>query len=439
MKKTIRPSWLVLLSVLSFAMIACGSDDEQEPTTKPTSEEDRDYIYFTAHTPNSLKESGSAGFGVFSYYVNDSLYAQDNTPPTFMYNQQVKYSGAEWQYEPLGTWKGYLSFFAYAPWKKISPSWANPADDAESEKNITYVSTNKDTADPIIKYVVDTNPTTSVDLMWGVATTDGYTTNTGENLSYVKAGKPYLNITSPQSSADKLDFTFRHALAKLNVTIDYNDKYGDIETLKRTKVFVREVTIGGFVMQGALNLNNRKANIPNWKAYDGISDLEYTNGVTFRDGRIDGKEGTVDGASANEKYLGLNHTIIQSTPYETETDENGNTIFASSWNQANPGVTTKTVNLFNSEDVNAPIYVIPLENEDIFMGIRYDVEIIDPKLTGKLSDKVTNGALIGNAYQITIHWGVGSEVKMQAGKEYTINLHLPGWDDATGTVKDWTE
>lgn len=407
-------------------------------SAKPTSGDDSIYVHFNAHVPNSLKQPAAKGFGVFSYYDDNILYSLDYTKPNYMYNQQVKYTGAEWNYEPLRTWQGYLSFFAYAPWTYVDPSWGFPVGDSKSEKNITSISTNRDTGDPIIKYVVDPNPATSVDLMWGVATSDGYTTTTGNNLSYVEAGKPYLNITSPQNSTNKLDFTLRHALAKLNVTIDYYNAFGDFEKTRQTKMFVRKVIIGGCAMQGALNLNNTKANIPNWKAYDGTSNLGNTNNITIYDGRRDGNEGTLDGADAEETNLGLNHAIIQSTPYETEVDENGNTVFTSSWNQANPGVTTKTVNLFNSEDVSAPIYVIPMENKDFFIEIVYDVETVDPTLQGKLSDGVTNGISIENIMQKFVLFG--TQAQIQAGKEYTINLHLEYTSvKATGTVQDWTE
>ena len=71
-----------------------------------------------------------------------------------------------------------MTFFAYAPYTEFEPTTGEvvvPANTSteKAEKiqkyNIISVNKNNATGDPIIKYVVDTDPATSVDLLFGVA------------------------------------------------------------------------------------------------------------------------------------------------------------------------------------------------------------------------------------------------------------------------------
>ena len=162
-----------------------------------------------------------------------------------MYNQQVTYNDGAWAYEPVKYWPNEfgnkaisdevdrLSFFAYAPWVEFIPTTGKPdptgVADADlknyQNKNIIYTKKNDATGDPIINYVVDTDPATSVDLLWGVAadtaTTKYYKAISEDGGSKVKPGLPFIDLVKPTTGNDKLSFNLMHALAKIQVTIDY--------------------------------------------------------------------------------------------------------------------------------------------------------------------------------------------------------------------------
>ena len=92
-------------------------------------------------------------------------------------------------------------------------------------------------------------------------------------------------------------------------------------------------------MKGALNLNNADNGkyastvigtntyegtpIPNWKAYDGLNEIENEDeDVWFKDGRRDGSEGVIGAVASSEKYIGINPNLIQSSPYVLAYDAN---------------------------------------------------------------------------------------------------------------------
>ncbi len=340
---------------------------------------------------------------------------------------------------PITTLAAYQTEFGFADADEAKAALDDINKDLIQGTNIAQMTRNTATGDPIIKYAVDTNPVSSVDLLWGVAADDYETTWGTTKLSDVKEGFPFIDLVKPSEptgtgAADsKVKFNLRHALAKLLVTIDYiadqetplvtdpgvTDPTSETIDNLETKIFVRQITIGGFVMKGALNLNNIAKNKPNWKNFDGSNEITYEP-VTFKDGRRDGKEGTADGAATNETYLGLNPNILQRTPYEIDAT---NTKFVAAWAAKNTGVTKTTVNLFGRggetiTDGDA-IFVIPMD-QPMDVEIVYDVETINPKLNGKLSDGITNGSTIENKIR---KLNVVGE-KMAAGNFYTLNIHL---------------
>ena len=304
-----------------------------------------------AGTPNDITNEniGNIGFGVFAYYTAGEQY-DNNAKPNFMYNQKVTKAGTatDWTYEPVKYWPNeygnaaesdeidYVTFFAYAPWTKFEPTTGEaivPAfpnsnmTDAEKKaftenqqkKNIISVNKNNVSGDPIVKYVVDTDPATSVDLLWGVAASNAaanYSTiDKSENP--VKAGFPFINLVKPGNPVnDKISFNLKHSLAKVKFTIDYiaDDFTPDGESkpinADETRIFVRSFTVSGWATKGALNLNNTTEGEPLWKDFDGAKDLSF-NDITFNDGRKDSKEGSDNGAQTNEENQGLNPKIIE--------------------------------------------------------------------------------------------------------------------------------
>lgn len=290
-------------------------------------------------------------------------------------------------------------------------------------KNITSISKNNATGDPIVKYVVDTDPKTSVDLLWGVAadnTTPYYTPIVGTNP--VVKGKPFIDLIKPKKpDTDKLKWNLRHALSKLNIDIQYiADQATPVapantpnasETINadETRVYVRWIKIGGFVVKGALNLNNTVADKANWLAYDGNTALT-SELVTFYDGRKDGKEGTENGEAANELPQGLNPVILENY----STDPAAKTA----------GVTKDAVNLFGvGAAKDAPIFVIPT-NDDIDIEICYDVETKDGNLSTFISDGLTHGISVENKIRKSSKDIFGAITKMEDNKFYTIHIIL---------------
>lgn len=453
-----KKSYLVMAAAAAL-FAACSSNDLAESPTvaQPQTVEDGTVnfdVYANRTTtraglPGSITTASlktgdhkDAGFGVFAYYTDNTDYTQYATP-NFMYNQQVKWDDASgtWTYTPVKYWPNEfgstansddvdkVSFFAYAPWVIVTPTNGMPSS-GDKEKNITQMTKNTATGDPVIKYVVDTDPASSVDLLWGVVpAADTYQAVEGTTAApSLTGGTPYLDLVKAQT-ANRIKFDFRHALAKLNVQIDafVDDITNTIELDSKTRIYVRSITIGGFAVKGALNLNNTMADEPLWLEYDGSKEL--TAGVvTYYDGRKDGKEATINGEQKSEKPASLNAALIE----DENTYEGGD--FGTS---AHAGVTKTPVNLFQTAGgADGYIYVIPT-SEQMDVTIIYDVETIDPNLPGYLADGVTHGSSVENRiYKENVF-----SVNIEAGKAYQLKLHLGmtsvkfdaeviNWDDA---------
>ena len=106
------------------------------------------------------------------------------------------------------------------------------------------------------------------------------------------------------------------------------------------------------------------------------------------------------------------------------------------------GVTETPVNLFKTTSttpataLTESIFVIPTY-ETMDVTIVYDVETIDPNLPGYLSDGETHGSSIEN--KITKTAVFGTTTNIEAGKAYTLKLHL-GMTSVKldATVSPWT-
>ena len=384
-------------------------------------------------------QAATAGFGVFAYYTADEPYT-GSSGPSFMYNEKVTYDGSKWVYEPVKYWPNQfgaaasseevdkVSFFAYAPYVEVTPS--NGMVTGDSKNGIVALSRNSVGGDPIVKYVVDMDPGNGVDLCWGVSK-NGLTASIDGNNNHVAAGAPYIDVVKLKLG-DKIEYDFRHALSAINVTIDAAVDATTAGTAvdANTKIYVRSVSFEGLATKGALNLNSTAANGPLWTDFSG-SGIPVAEVLTVYDGRRDGKEG-VEGAEArNETPTGLNPVVIQSKPYN---------------DNPTAGVTKDAVNLFNSTDKNASVFVIP-SSEPLKVTIVYDVETKDDKLATLLSDGVTHGSTVENAISKSIQIG-GSDFSLEAGKKYSIALHIgltsvkfdatvSNWDgNTTGTGMD---
>ena len=427
----------MLVLTAALLMTACSSSNETPASDSRQSEPQA--VSFGAYInrgttrggePGVLTVDGAAsttslqsvGFGVFAYYTDDRLYSQTSLPD-FMYNQQVtKPSTASWVYSPVKYWPNetgaaaesdgidHLSFFAYAPYAEVAPATGRVTDG--STTGITSLTRSNESGDPYVRYFVSFDPAQSVDLCWAT---------------------PHLDQTKPAVNTP-VSFNFKHALAALNVQIsadiDVADHSASTFADTYTRIYVRSVTFQGFADRGQLNLNNDNT-VPAWNNLDCDCDLT-SSPITVHDGRRNGHEGLA--VSLNERPTGLNPAIIQSGAY-TVTPGSPDVL-----TPATTGVTTTTVNLFNSATAEAPIFVIPT-NDQLRVTITYDVETYDAKLINQyLSDGVTNGSSIPNTITATVTNSSSEPITLEAGKKYTINLHLGMTSvKATATVTAWTD
>ena len=441
---------IFLFAAAAALLTACSSEELSNSEVAQQNNAEKTPVAFSIYTPRNVTRAGEAGmqttitvgdaaksgFGVFGYYTNNGNYVETSTP-NFMYNQEVKYNGGSWTYEPVKYWPNEygnkaqsddidkLTFFAYAPYTENTPASGKVAED---QVGITGFTRNTAAGDPYVKYVGSLDPKKCVDLCWGVASGQTWKTIQGVDQTMTD-GMPWMNVQRPQKSlGQKMKFVFKHALSQLNVQIDAdvntNEHDGSMDELDgNTKVFVRSVTFNGFAMKGALNLNNEEANTPNWKGYNCSNEPLQSEEYTIYDGMKDGKEGTGYTAS-NEKVTGLNPSIIQTKGWDADGTEKG--------------VTKTAKNLFKGA-VNDPIYVIPT-GDDMTVTIVYDIETKDANLAGTVSDLETAGVSIENKITKTITLTSSDAMKLEAGKKYTIQLHLGlSQVEFDATVSDWAD
>ena len=440
---------LFFFAAAAAMFAACSSDDglTSQPQTaqQPAAQQ---AVGFDAYTQRALTRAGLAGedmdidnlkkavgekggFGVFAYYTNNNTY-DGLTTPNFMYNQGVFWNTDKWEYSPEKYWPNEygenatsddtdkVTFFAYAPYVALESASTGKVAAAEATSGIVGMSRNSAIGDPFVKYIADLDPSKAVDLLWGVADgDDAYGTSTdvtwnpidGTTDQTMTAGLPWKDVKRPSETDQKLKFTFKHSLSKLNVQVDaYVDGTDATNAVAdNTKIYIRSITFNGFALKGALNLNNTTANKPLWMDFNGANDLEVGEEITIYDGRKDGKEGAA--AATNEKLTGLNDVLIQSDKYT----------LTPSFSATTDGVTKTAVNLFNSTTATDAIYVIPT-GETPKVTIVYDVETYDPNLSTLLSDDKAPGSSIENRISQTISFG--TDAVFEAGKFYTLKLHL---------------
>lgn len=444
---------IILFAAAAALLAACTSDDLRVDAQQQTPQES-DAVAFDVYTQKAVSRAGvtggattalltdgssglsTAGFGVFAYYTDNFDYTPQYVP-NFMYNEQVKYnpSNSAFEYPLTKYWpnehgsaakstdQDRVSFFAYLPYVNTDPSTGFlegvDTSDPENQWGIMGMKRNSLQGDPVIQYITSFDQTKSVDLCWGTTGTSEVTWSTNSATQTIAAGKPWLNVRKPDGVAgndSKVKFTFQHATAKLDVTVQ-TDFTGDWQTLDpssdtKTRVWVRSIRFTGIAQKAALNLNNPKANIARWIDYYGSNELEMGESVTVYDGRKDGSEGVAGAESVNETVLGINPNLIQKEGLIT----------TGAWTTSVDvlGVKATAAPLFRSGDVpaTAGIYVIPT-GEKVDVEIVYDIETIDSKLPVYLSDGETHGSTVENRI---LKQSVFT--KLESGKSYKLALKL---------------
>lgn len=453
---------ILMLAALATLLAACNKNPDVEVPV--TEQEEESPVFFGAYvnrgvttksgvtgtlTTELLKNTSlSKGFGVFGYYTNDEPYGP-SAKPDFMYNQQVSFTGSAWDYSPIKYWPNNfgtsaasdaidrLSFFAYAPFVHVtySTGLVSGEDETDSENyastGIIGLTRNTASGDPMVRYVASMDPTKCVDLCWGVAAGNFTSSVDDSNNNDVKQGEPFMNLIKPKVS-DRLNFDFKHALSALNVQIDTDidvtDHSGDDLNTDETHIYVRSVTFEGFTTKGSLNLNSTWTSsntTPTWLDLAGTSIPDKTPVIVY-DGRRDGKEGVTSAVANNETPTGLNPVVVQSAPYDDAA--------------LTTGVTHTPVNLFNGDDIDTPVLVIP-NGQSMKVTIVYDVETKDSHLAKTLSDGKTPGSSIENNITATVLLSSdSSELLLTSGKKYVVKLHL-GMTSVKmdAIVSDWDE
>lgn len=484
-----------LVFAAAAALFAACSENDLAEGQSPKVQTEPGAVLFDSYVNRATTRSGQngtmtlssdntrklqeTGFGVFGYYTDNNDYSA-LTIPNFFYNQQINWNtivSSKWGYTPVKYWPNEygssaiaddndkVSYFAYAPWVNVVPGNGKPDDQTFG---ITQLSHNSATGDPYVKYIASFDWTKAVDLMWGVvpSASTSWGIVSGETQTLAE-GLPWLNVERPSEAATQADaeqrvkFNFLHALAKLNVQVDYD---ADVtahaespELAEATRVYVRSISFTGFSTKGALNLNNVEPNVPLWKAYDATNDLEPGEVTILNDGRKDGKEGVGGAVASNEPNKFINPALIQQGGWSG--DNKGvlakpQNVFAfpasdkvaADMKIATPSGPTGKIDVLSvtgfaeavgvaasngwdyTADANAkallnwPVMVIP-NGDEITVTIVYDIETVDPNLATKLSDGATKGSSIENRITKTITFK-GDVNYMEAGKKYMIKLHL---------------
>ena len=241
---------VLFFAVAAALFAACSSKDDiaSQAPTAPVGTTGDQAVGFDAYIQRGVTRGGTTGdtgtgtlstpgFGVFGYYTDANEY-DPQALPNFMYNQNVKGSSPNYTYSPVKYWPNEygssaisddadkVTFFAYAPYVDVVPSTGKLVDysDGKDQWGITGMSRNSATGDPLIKYIATFEENKSVDLCWGVFDETSTTWKTNIGTQDFTKGMPWKDVQHPASitTGQAVKFTFKHALAKLNVQIDHD-------------------------------------------------------------------------------------------------------------------------------------------------------------------------------------------------------------------------
>ena len=217
--KFLRLAFYVLIAQLVLS--GCAGEGVEETSSSSSSEINFDaYLGRNASTRagetniTSLKET--SGFSVFARHTHANGAISD-----MMDNEHVTWNGNSWGYTNTQYWPddGSVEFYAYAPHiggvKLVAP---------EENKANTYIEFNS-----------SVNP---VDLVWAVEKRE---------------------VPKSPTSASKVDFQFKHALARLAFDITANqdlEENGAVIKVEEVKLYGYSEDNGAFDIKGYLNLEN---------------------------------------------------------------------------------------------------------------------------------------------------------------------------------------
>lgn len=235
--KFLRLAYYVLIAQLVLSGCAGEGMDE----TSPSSSEINFDAYLGTNESTRAGETnldslkGTAGFSVFARHTH-----ADGTISDMMDNEHVTWNGNSWGYTNTQYWpdNGSVEFYAYAPHIDGVKLVNAPG---ENKTNPTYIVFNS-----------SDNP---VDLV----------------LGFPKS----IKVPTTPSSADKVKFEFRHALARLAFDITVNpqlEENGAVIKVKEVKLYGASQDQGALDVKGYLDLTKIYGNV-----YEGWSVVKDEN------------------------------------------------------------------------------------------------------------------------------------------------------------------
>ena len=223
--KFLRLAFYVLIAQLVLS--GCAGEGVEE--TSPSSSEINFDAYLGTNESTRAGETnldslkGTAGFSVFARHTH-----ADGTISDMMDNEHVTWNGNSWGYTNTQYWpdNGSVEFYAYAPHINGVKLVNAPG---ENKANPTYIQFNS--------FV---NP---VDLVWAVKK---------------------IEVPKSPTSASKVDFKFKHALARLAFDITVNpqlEENGAVVKVEEVKLYGKTDKEGALDVKGYLNLADERDNV----------------------------------------------------------------------------------------------------------------------------------------------------------------------------------
>lgn len=222
--KFLRLAFYVMIAQLVLS--GCAGEGVEETSSSSSSEINFDaYLGRNASTRSSVTDITSlkgkefnSGFGVFARYKHNGAIS------SLMDNEHVTWKGDRWGYTNTRYWpnEGSVDFYAFAP-------------RVESVKLVNKPKENN----PNPTYIEFTSSKSPVDLVWANAEKQ-----TKDSISSING---------------KVNFQFKHALARLGFDITANQKLvenGAVINVEEVKLYGYSDDKGAFDIRGYLNLEN---------------------------------------------------------------------------------------------------------------------------------------------------------------------------------------
>ena len=328
----------------------------------------------------------SAEFGVFAYHTGNKIWsAWTQTAPNFMYNQEIKYGGPNWYYDPVKYWPNgidlantannpsntateegtqYLSFFAYAPYHTLTETAYSTSDtsiggDLPTSPAVTTaittgeafgivaMSKNDETTDMQVKYILNNaQEDEAVDLLWGLRGQTTYKETDAVHNTVDKLGTVYNTDLTKQTVDEKVKFLFKHALARIGGSTKSTSSSSGTSQICGLKV----------VLDVDDNSDNPGIGADNQNAY---LNSDFDNAKTLV---------TIQSVNIRDKYT-YSHEAT-STIAETTSD-----FLTDGWFDVMTGTWTKTEKvLSHTTSSNGAIYSVNADNEATGYNLNKDIK-----------------------------------------------------------------